>query len=104
MSSHPQTSGTHTRLIIILGLEIVPWTGEKIGSPVTLENAEPAAPAPAPAHDMKPAVGNASNRPVSNARQPPARAPGGRKDMGPIFPIEGLSPYQNKCVFSKSPR
>jgi replication factor A1 len=42
-------------------------------------------------------VANRGN--ASNARQQPApnrpRA-GGNRDMGPIFPIEGLSPYQNK--------
>lgn len=88
---------TDIRLIIILGLEIVPWTGEKIGNPVNLDGAAPpapaavAAPAPAPAAAAAPTRGTASN-----VRQAPARPPAGNKDMGPIFPIEGLSPYQNK--------
>jgi replication factor A1 len=92
-------TAAHThRLIIILALEIVPWNGEKIGNPVTLDGASPpavAAPAaaPAPVAAAAPTRGTASNN-----RQPAARParPAGDKNMGPIFPIEGLSPYQNK--------
>jgi replication factor A1 len=91
------------RLIIILGLDVQAWDGDKIGSPTNLEQANlPTAPAagtvPAPANgnvngggDRKPAVGAASR--AAPAR-PAARM--GSKDMGPIYPIEGLSPYQNK--------
>ncbi|KAL7423241.1 Replication factor A protein 1 [Cryptotrichosporon argae] len=83
------------KLIIILQLDFVPWTGEKIGNPVNVETAT-SVPAPAPA-----APASVTARPAaSNAARPnraPARSGSGFKsDMGPIFPIEGLSPYQNK--------
>jgi replication factor A1 len=74
---------------------VQPYTGEKIGNPSNLEQAG----ASAAAAPNAPAGGAA---PPAN-RTAPARAAGptgagGRsgKDMGPIFPIEGLSPYQNK--------
>jgi replication factor A1 len=68
----------------------VEWDGEKIGNPSNLEQASTSAAAAAPAPG-----------PVAASRPAPARAAGGSggrsgKDMGPIFPIEGLSPYQNK--------
>ena len=81
----------------------MPWQGEKIGNPVSLDQAGPAAaPEPAP----QPAAPAAATRtPASNARNGPQqsrggpqRGGGGGRDMGPIFPIEGLSPYQNKWV------
>lgn len=83
------------RLIIILGLELQDWAGEKIGSPDNLEQAQTsvaaAKPAPAAAAPGPAAGAGAASRPA------PARAPArSGKDMGPIFPIEGLSPYQNK--------
>ncbi|TXT13513.1 hypothetical protein VHUM_00880 [Vanrija humicola] len=89
------------KLIIILGLEIVPWQGDKIGNPASLDSAPAAAaaPAPAPAAAARapapaPSRGTASNaRPAANGR---GGGGGGNRDMGPIFPIEGLSPYQNK--------
>jgi replication factor A1 len=88
------------RLIIILGLEIVDWKGDKIGNPSNLEQSttSAAAAAPTPTTGAGAGAGGAS-------RLAPARAAGGGgggaagrsgKDMGPIFPIEGLSPYQNK--------
>lgn len=84
------------RLIIILGIEIQDYTGDKIGNPANLEQAATSAAAAAPA----------GAAPAAN-RAAPARAAGGAggaagrsgKDMGPIFPIEGLSPYQNKLAF-----
>jgi len=83
---------TDVRLIIILGIEIQEWKGDKIGNPSNFEQAATSAAAAA----SGPAA-PAANRPA------PARAAGGGgaagrsgKDMGPIFPIEGLSPYQNK--------
>jgi replication factor A1 len=87
-----------SRLIIILGLEIVDWKGDKIGNPSNLEQSATSAAAAAPA----PAAGAGAGT-GAPSRPAPARATGGAgaggrsgKDMGPIFPIEGLSPYQNK--------
>lgn len=83
-----------SRLIIVLGLEIQDWAGDKIGEPSNLDQAAASAAAAAPV----------SAAPAAASRGAPARAGGGGpgaggrsgKDMGPIFPIEGLSPYQNK--------
>jgi replication factor A1 len=76
----------------VLGLEIQDWDGDKIGEPTNLDQAVSSAAAAAPAA-----------APAAASRGAPARAAGGAgaggrsgKDMGPIFPIEGLSPYQNK--------
>ncbi|WOO77315.1 Replication factor A protein 1 [Vanrija pseudolonga] len=82
------------KLIIILGLEVIPWQGEKIGNPASLDSAPAAAAAP-PAAAPAPAPSRGT---ASNARQPAngRGGGGGNRDMGPIFPIEGLSPYQNK--------
>lgn len=77
-----------SRLVIILGLEIQPWQGEKIGSPVSIDSA-PAAAAPAP--ETKAAVSGNGRGTASNTSRPAQKS-----NMGPIFPIEGLSPYQNK--------
>lgn len=80
------------RLIIILGLEVQPYNGDKIGNPTNLEQANTSAAAAAPAPNAAPAANRAQ------PARPAGGAAGGRsgKDMGPIFPIEGLSPYQNK--------
>ncbi|EIW73657.1 replication factor A1 [Tremella mesenterica] len=78
------------KLIIILTLEVVPWSGEKIGNPTNVEQAAPLA---APQSVLKPSTTanvNAS-KPVAKQPQKTAAAP-----MGPLYPIEGLSPYQNK--------
>jgi len=76
----------------------VEWKGDKIGNPSNLEQSTTSAAAAAPAPTTGAGVGaGGASRPA------PARAAGGAgaagrsgKDMGPIFPIEGLSPYQNK--------
>jgi replication factor A1 len=83
----------HPRLIIILNLEIQNWNGEKIGNPTNLEQQQAANPI-------------APVAPAANGRGAPAAARGAAakggasrtagKDMGPLYPIEGLSPYQNK--------
>ncbi|GMK57399.1 hypothetical protein CspeluHIS016_0402330 [Cutaneotrichosporon spelunceum] len=86
------------KLIIILGLEVQPWQGDKIGSPVSIESAGPPAQTSAAAAPPAPAAANRGG--ASNSRPQPAggarRGGAGKADMGPIFPIEGLSPYQNK--------
>lgn len=88
------------RLIIILSIEVLPYTGEKIGAPANIESAlnngtTPAAATSAPATNGKAANGVTAGRaPASKA---PTRVPGG-KDVGPLYPIEGLSPYQNKSA------
>lgn len=86
-----------SRLIIILDLSVQPWNGEKIGDPKNVEQhsiAPPvaaAAAAPAPAAPAR-TNGAAPARTGSNNRS----AGPGKDGMGPLYPIEGLSPYQNK--------
>ncbi|KAF8517579.1 hypothetical protein BU17DRAFT_76387 [Hysterangium stoloniferum] len=72
------------RLIIVLGMRVLGEATEKLGDPKSLDTT-PAEPPP----NVAPAVSAAAphpSRPVQNS--------GGR--TAPIFPIEGLSPYQNK--------
>ena len=77
------------RLIIILGLHVVSRDEEKIGSPT----APPAHEAPAPTTGQVAPSFVASPAPSTSAAQ--ARtAPSGRSGRS-VFPIEGLSPYQN---------
>ncbi|KAJ7864855.1 hypothetical protein B0H14DRAFT_2735913 [Mycena olivaceomarginata] len=81
------------RLLIILSLDLVEHTADKIGNPATLgpeqgqaagtPTALPLAPAPAPVQQQK-QVSAPSNRAAAPSH-------GNR----PIYPIEGLSPYQN---------
>ncbi|WVQ80670.1 hypothetical protein IAT38_002775 [Cryptococcus sp. DSM 104549] len=88
------------KLLIILGVEIVPWNGEKIGTPVSLEPKSEGTTESAPggasaASAPRPAA--APSRPAPAARSAaPARNAKPRGDVGPLYPIEGLSPYQNK--------
>ncbi|WVR06269.1 hypothetical protein IAU60_003299 [Kwoniella sp. DSM 27419] len=88
------------KLVIILQLETQPWTGEKIGNPANLEqqqSAGGAAAQPAPPAPVKTETGGFASRAQSSARGgAPARAGRGKQEVGPLYPIEGLSPYQNK--------
>lgn len=94
------------RLVIILKLEVQPYVGDKIGSPANLEQAAgaskeiPAQSAPAPT-SAGPARGGAQAARGAAGASRGGRQPGrtgSAKDMGPLYPIEGLSPYQNKWV------
>ncbi|WWC88776.1 uncharacterized protein L201_003689 [Kwoniella dendrophila CBS 6074] len=96
------------KLVIILQLETVPWNGEKIGNPTNLEQAQNAGgasnqstSAAAPAPVVKQEVGGFQARQQSNAGRGGAQARAaaggrGKQEVGPLYPIEGLSPYQNK--------
>jgi len=110
------------RLIIILGAEPVPWPSlEKIGTPTnanpnagtkpggaaTTTNVSvpvaPAAPGPAPAGRGAMQAGRGGGTSVRVGRGGAAGGPrggaggaGGGAPPGPLYPIEGLSPYQNK--------
>jgi replication factor A1 len=109
-SAHRTWSRTlaHGRLVIILKLEILPYSGEKIGNPANLEQSAAAKEAPVavpqPAANGGSKGGPPSRGAPAGARGGAAAARGGRqpgrattgKDMGPLYPIEGLSPYQNK--------
>ena len=98
------------RLVIILGLDVV-GQEEKIGDPKNVDTATAAegGAAPAPAVKVKPAP--VQQQQQQQKPQPAAKTGGfaasskaggsksGRSnDHGPLYPIEGLSPYQNKCV------
>jgi replication factor A1 len=88
-----------------------PKAGSKPGAaPTTTNVSVPAAPAgaaaPAPARGgMQGGRGGASVRGGRGGAPGPARGGGGGAPPGPLYPIEGLSPYQNKCVqrWSTSP-
>lgn len=83
------------RLIIVLGLDIVPYSGDRIGSPANIESAAnqaEAKPAPAAAAAPQAVRGNQAPRAQAARQGAPAAAP--------VFPIEALSPYSNKYVES----
>lgn len=79
------------RLVILLSVDVVPYSGDKIGQPANIETANqaqqaapaPVAAAPAPA-------------PAAPARRAAPAKPRGGASTGPLYPIESLSPYQNK--------
>ena len=80
------------KLIIILNLDIVPYDGDRIGNPTNVEAAVQNGVA-------KPAVKTEAAAPQAARGGAPQRAPAARTGgpaMGPIFPIEALSPYSNK--------
>ncbi|KAJ7182582.1 hypothetical protein C8R43DRAFT_911065, partial [Mycena crocata] len=78
------------RLLIILALEVVEHTEEKIGNPVNLVSPDaPAADSPAASTSTHQALAAADPQPLRQQTSAPAG------NHGSIFPIEGLSPYQN---------
>ncbi|KAJ7461513.1 hypothetical protein FB451DRAFT_1562794 [Mycena latifolia] len=86
------------RLLIILALDVVEHTEEKIGSPASL--GQPEAPAPAPAAAAATSSASKSRSPSTSSTstlrslaEPAPRAP--QPHRSSIYPIEGLSPYQN---------
>ncbi|WVF69368.1 hypothetical protein IAT40_004144 [Kwoniella sp. CBS 6097] len=104
LTQYVQNAVQGRKLVIVLQLEVVPWNGEKIGNPSNLEHANLSAggsngasvAAPAP---VKQEVGGfAARAQSSGGRGGAAARPGGRgkQEVGPLYPIEGLSPYQNK--------
>lgn len=101
------------RILILLGLDIfAPATAERLGNPVNLEQQQAAgaagasAPAPgaAPMAVKKeasvapsaPPANSRANVPSKPANTRMARPGAGPSSQAPVYPIEGLSPYQNK--------
>ncbi|KAI5119936.1 hypothetical protein M0805_002125 [Coniferiporia weirii] len=96
------------RLLILLSVTVVAQCEEKIGDAVGLDvpgqNGAAASTTPAAAGQTTPATTTAVNTPTYQSPQPqlpqPTKAPVQRtqsKTAGPVvYPIEGLSPYQNK--------
>lgn len=90
------------RLVIILGLEPL-GIEEKIGDPKNVDTAtegaggasSSAAPKPV-AVKAEPAPAPAPKKTTGGFANKPGGSKGGRSDHGPLYPIEGLSPYQNK--------
>lgn len=72
------------------------WNGEKIGNPVNLEQQQQSAAVAAPPAPA--ANGRGAAAPGRGGAAKPGASRNGAKDMGPLYPIEGLSPYQNKYV------
>ncbi|KAJ6502115.1 hypothetical protein C8R45DRAFT_861868 [Mycena sanguinolenta] len=84
------------RLLIILAFELVEHVKDKIGVPITLT------PEPKEAADTPTASTSAQQTPAPPAPAAPTPAPAPQKQVsaphgnrGSIYPIEGLSPYQN---------
>ncbi|WVQ73180.1 hypothetical protein IAR50_002744 [Cryptococcus sp. DSM 104548] len=83
------------KLLIILDMEVVPGGGEeKIGSPVSIEGPSKSAPAPQTSAPPPPAASRAANNSRPAGRSAPGK--GLRPEASALYPIEGLSPYQNK--------
>ncbi|KAG5645082.1 hypothetical protein DXG03_007173 [Asterophora parasitica] len=85
------------RLIIILALRVLETAADKIGDPKPLTEApDPPQPA-APAQTSVAAASSSSSNPSVQRQQTTnfAPSPAVRGSRGSIFPIEGLSPYQN---------
>ncbi|KAJ7481204.1 hypothetical protein B0H11DRAFT_2024671 [Mycena galericulata] len=81
------------RLLIILSLDVVEHADGKIGNPASLGQPEPSAQAAeTPAASTSTSTYQAPVAPVAQPVQPRS-APSGNR--GSIYPIEGLSPYQN---------
>ena len=87
------------RLVICLRVDVLAQTTDKIGLPTGLETSGAAAPVAAPAPRAAPAPVPARAG-ASSSRGGKAGAPSSRSGGAapPIYPIEGLSPYQNKSV------
>ncbi|KAG0697017.1 hypothetical protein DFH29DRAFT_812337 [Suillus ampliporus] len=82
------------RLIIILDLHVVSRDEEKIGAPTAPPSTQDA-PGPTVGEAASSSVTSPTSSSTAQARQPPARtAPSGRGGRS-VYPIEGLSPYQN---------
>jgi replication factor A1 len=88
------------RLIIILALRVVSTDEEKIGSPVAIATPAPPQDQAAASNDAN-AVASSSAAAAIPHEQPPAQPPRQQASAqrsgrtGSIYPIEGLSPYQN---------
>ncbi|KAF7295538.1 Replication protein A subunit [Mycena indigotica] len=89
------------RLLIILGLDVIQQSDVKIGEPTPLAPAPnksasasttPAAPAPAASSSSRPPPAQAA---APSKAPRPAPPPPTTSNHGSIYPIEGLSPYQN---------
>ncbi|KAH7911406.1 hypothetical protein BJ138DRAFT_1179561, partial [Hygrophoropsis aurantiaca] len=82
------------RLIIILDLRVVSRGEGKIGDPTAPGNAGSSADATAPSSNA--AQSTATLTPKSQPAAPQSRpGPAGKSSKATVFPIEGLSPYQN---------
>ena len=92
------------RLIIILALRVLGHPAEKIGDPQQLEtSSDQAVDSPQVNQNPTPAVSAApaavapkpAQKPAPMASTSHAQAPARNARFGNIYPIEGLSPYQN---------
>ena len=80
----------------MLKIEVIPYTGDKIGNPANLEQAIAAdktpAPAAAPVNAPPPPAGASRGGAGGGRGGKPANRSTTGKDMGALYPIEGLSP------------
>lgn len=85
---------TSNRLLILLNMSVVAQLGEKIGDPASIEvPGQPAAGQTAGA-----LAANSTTTTAANTPQPsmPVQRTQPKANQPTVFPIEGLSPYQNK--------
>ncbi|KAJ6531268.1 hypothetical protein B0H19DRAFT_1191005 [Mycena capillaripes] len=84
------------RLLIILSLDVVEHTNDKIGNPVTLQqDANQTAVTPTASSSTHQAPAPASAPPAPPPVQQQQASSATPSNRGSIYPIEGLSPYQN---------
>ncbi|KAK4053129.1 Replication factor A protein 1 [Microbotryomycetes sp. JL201] len=103
LSTYSVNNVQNRRIVICLGIEPITHWHERIGNPTSVDTAAPPAPAAAAAaNDNKPVTAgrggsNASSTNAAKRSNAPAKAlSAGGRPGAPIYPIEGLSPYQNK--------
>lgn len=105
----PRLTTTY-RILILLDVTVLGKADGKIGDPQAIgTGATNNAAKPAPAQEQKPAPARNGMIAKAGGSTAPNRpsAPGAGANRGaaaksntgfPVYPIEGLSPYQNKCV------
>lgn len=92
-----QTLGAR-KLAVVLTLDLVSGPTAKIGDAKSIDTPAGGGAAAGSAAQAAPAAPNAASnyrQGAAQVKKGPAKGPAGG---APIYPIEGLSPYQNKCA------
>ena len=80
-------------MVIVLGLRVLVHSAEKRGDPQAIEGSD--AVAPGIANNAGASSSGVNQAQTGRAPPPPPARSGSKPGHGTIFPIEGLSPYQN---------